>query len=257
MLVLALDTCFQACSVALAAGQLSSDPEAPNTLQQDTGQRGLGQRDPELQNTAQSVLAHRFTAMTTGHAEALIGMIDATLNEAGHKLADVDRIAVTHGPGSFTGTRVGLSAARAFKLVLGCEIVALDSLAVMAATAARIGDRDDPAHAIALDARRGMVHWRLCGPHATTQLLTCEQALETLEPLPTPLIAGSGGALLREIATKRNFTVRTTQPELLPDAFDLAIAAFALHPEPAAPAPVYARPPDAKPQDAKRLIRRG
>lgn len=61
--------------------------------------------------------------MTRGHAEALFPMIDAVLAEAGAEMSDLTRIGVCTGPGSFTGIRVGVAAARG--LALGCGIPAV------------------------------------------------------------------------------------------------------------------------------------
>src|SRR6478736_7570939 len=67
-----------------------------------------------------------------GHAEHLMGMVDRALDQAGVALSDVDRLAVTIGPGSFTGIRVGVAAARGFALSLGVPAVGITTLAVMA-----------------------------------------------------------------------------------------------------------------------------
>jgi len=53
------------------------------------------------------VLAHRFQEMTRGHAEALAPMVDEAMRHAGIAFAALDRLAVTTGPGTFTGQRVG------------------------------------------------------------------------------------------------------------------------------------------------------
>lgn len=62
----------------------------------------------------------RAEPMTRGHAEALFPMIDAVLAAMGAKHSDLGRVAVCTGPGSFTGLRVGIAAARG--LALGCGI---------------------------------------------------------------------------------------------------------------------------------------
>jgi tRNA threonylcarbamoyladenosine biosynthesis protein TsaB len=61
--------------------------------------------------------------------------------EAGLAFADLDRIAVTVGPGSFTGLRVGLSFAKGLGMALDIPVVGLDSLVVIAASAPRAADR--------------------------------------------------------------------------------------------------------------------
>ena len=99
MIVLALDTAGETCAVALAK----------------TG-NGL------------SVLARRADAIGRGHAERLMPMIGEALAEAGLAYADLERIAVTTGPGSFTGTRIGVAVARGLALALGIRAVGVSVL---------------------------------------------------------------------------------------------------------------------------------
>ena len=85
MNILSFDTCFDACSVA--AG------------------RGLRTLTPSI--------SFAFEAMQKGHAERLLPMVETVMSEAGLAFGALDRIAVTCGPGTFTGTRICVSAARA------------------------------------------------------------------------------------------------------------------------------------------------
>src|ERR1700691_4477747 len=82
MLILAIDTALDAC----AAGVLDTD--------------------------AARLIAQESQPMARGQAEALMPLIGRVIRQAGIAFAALDRIAVTTGPGSFTGLRVGLSAAR-------------------------------------------------------------------------------------------------------------------------------------------------
>jgi tRNA threonylcarbamoyl adenosine modification protein YeaZ/ribosomal-protein-alanine acetyltransferase len=100
MTLLALDTCFGCCSAALFDGQ---------------------------------VLAEKHTMMDTGHAEALAPMVQALLADAGLRPKDLTRIAVTIGPGTFTGVRIGLSFARGLALALKLPLIGIDSLTATAA----------------------------------------------------------------------------------------------------------------------------
>ncbi|MGQ3295635.1 MAG: tRNA (adenosine(37)-N6)-threonylcarbamoyltransferase complex dimerization subunit type 1 TsaB, partial [Shinella sp.] len=68
-----------------------------------------------------------------GHAERLMDFVDAALDAAGMTLQDIGRIAVTVGPGSFTGIRVGVAAARGLALALGVPAVGVSTLAALAA----------------------------------------------------------------------------------------------------------------------------
>ncbi|MEO1205186.1 MAG: tRNA (adenosine(37)-N6)-threonylcarbamoyltransferase complex dimerization subunit type 1 TsaB [Pseudomonadota bacterium] len=106
MNILAFDTCFDACSVAV----LTAD-----------GRRFA-----------------RFEAMQTGQAEALLPMIADVMDDAGLSPSQLNRIAATRGPGTFTGTRIGLSAARAICLATGAEGLGFSSLQVIATAAIAI-----------------------------------------------------------------------------------------------------------------------
>ena len=96
MLILAIDTALDAC----AAGVLDTD--------------------------AGKLIAQESLAMKRGHAEALMPLIARVIKESGIGFAELDRIAVTTGPGSFTGLRVGLSAARGIALAANKPVVGRD-----------------------------------------------------------------------------------------------------------------------------------
>lgn len=73
--------------------------------------------------------------MDRGHAEALFPMIDAVLARAGATHADLSRIAVCTGPGSFTGLRIGVAAARGLALALGIPAIGVSRFEALAAEA--------------------------------------------------------------------------------------------------------------------------
>lgn len=86
--------------------------------------------------TGNEVVAHRWVAMPRGHAEALAPMVNVVMREAGWRFSDIARLAVTTGPGTFTGQRVGLAFMRGLRLALGVPLVGLTTLEAMAAAAA-------------------------------------------------------------------------------------------------------------------------
>jgi tRNA threonylcarbamoyladenosine biosynthesis protein TsaB len=99
------------------------------------------------------VAAERFAQMERGQAEALLPMIQATIAEAGVAWSGIDAIATTVGPGSFTGVRLGLSAARGLALAADRPIVALTAFEAVAAGL----EADGRPVAVAIDSRRGPV----------------------------------------------------------------------------------------------------
>jgi tRNA threonylcarbamoyladenosine biosynthesis protein TsaB len=135
MIVLAFDTCFDACSVCVAQSREAG------TLQ----------------------LASALERFETRHAERLIPMIEEAMRDAGIAFGAIDRVAVTTGPGTFTGTRIGVAAARGIALSTGIATVGVSSLAVMAEVARRdLGELAKGCDlAVAVDARRCQAYAQL------------------------------------------------------------------------------------------------
>lgn len=96
----------------------------------------------------------RAQSVAGSHARALLPLIDAVLGDAGIALADLSRIAVSIGPGSFTGLRIGLSVAKGLALATGLPVVGVPTLA---AYAQAIGPRPGEIWPI-LDARKGEIY---------------------------------------------------------------------------------------------------
>ena len=114
MTVLAFDTTLDVCSVAL------------------------------LDAAANSILAERHVAMNKGHAEALHGLIGDAMGDAGIGFSEIERIVVTTGPGTFTGSRIGIAAARGFALTLGVPIAGITTLHALAARLRYRSSRHQP-----------------------------------------------------------------------------------------------------------------
>ncbi|MBT4489071.1 MAG: tRNA (adenosine(37)-N6)-threonylcarbamoyltransferase complex dimerization subunit type 1 TsaB, partial [Rhodospirillaceae bacterium] len=101
------------------------------------------------------LLSQRNEAMQRGHAEYLLPMIEAVRIQAGIIYQDLDLIAVTVGPGTFTGVRVGLAAARALALVHDIPVLGIGTLELLAQPAVTTTDGGIIA---AIDARRGELY---------------------------------------------------------------------------------------------------
>jgi tRNA threonylcarbamoyladenosine biosynthesis protein TsaB len=232
MNVLAFDTCFDACSVCVAQS------------------RGEGVVE----------LARALEHFETGHAERLMPMIEDVMRQTGVTFGGIGRLAVTVGPGTFTGTRIGVAAARGIALVTGIETVGASSLAVMAHVARReLGSLPQDADlAVAVDARRGQAYVQLFGagalqPKTPPQLLAIEVASRIgQEPL---IVVGSAAEAVTASAASAGRSPTARLPHLLPDAAALARMAFDLPASQAPLVPLYLRPPDAKPQDGKSIAR--
>ena len=183
----------------------------------------------------------------TGHAEVLMGQIAGVLKQARLTWSDLDRIAVCVGPGSFTGVRVGVSAARGFALALGIPAVGVTTLEAIAADAVPLaGGRSILA---AIDARRGQVYVQPFDEAgvatADPRAVPVEQALAMVQS--GTVVAGNGAALLG------------AEGAVLADAASGDIGTVArlgaARAPGAAPVPLYLRSADAKPQTGFALPR--
>lgn len=172
-----------------------------------------------------------------GHAERLMAMIDQALVEANLSLTDIGRIGVTVGPGSFTGIRVGVAAARGLALALGVECVGVSTLEVLAQTTS---ETDKPVLA-AINAHRDEVYaqgFEAGVPVGEPLLLELDDYLARAAVTGTVLV-GSASAL----AADRN---AETGPDHYPIEIVARISATAK--AQGKPKPLYLRGPDAKPQ---------
>ncbi|MGB7045218.1 MAG: tRNA (adenosine(37)-N6)-threonylcarbamoyltransferase complex dimerization subunit type 1 TsaB, partial [Methylocella sp.] len=86
-----------------------------------------------LDDGADSPEAIETIAMERGHAEALLPLIDRVMARVAGGFASLDRVAVTVGPGSFTGLRVGIAAARAIGIACKIPVTGVSTLAALAA----------------------------------------------------------------------------------------------------------------------------
>ncbi|MFN3635747.1 MAG: tRNA (adenosine(37)-N6)-threonylcarbamoyltransferase complex dimerization subunit type 1 TsaB [Rhizobium rhizophilum] len=172
-----------------------------------------------------------------GHAERLMAMIDEALAEAKLTLTDIDRIGVTVGPGSFTGIRVGVAAARGLSLALDRECVGISTLAVLAEAA---GSAVRPVLA-GINAHRDEVYaqsFENGEPRGEPQLLQLDDYLARADA-PGLVLVGSASALVED-----------RDAETSPDHFPIDIVArlSASAKAQGKPKPLYLRGPDAKPQ---------
>lgn len=219
--VLALDTSGAACSVALRDG---------------TGR----------------LLAHRFQALARGHAELLMPMLRDTMAEARIDFAALSLLAVTTGPGSFTGIRVGLAAARGLALASGLPILgvtAFDALAAAIAAAIAPGERAGRPLLVAIDSRRGDLFvqgFAADGSPLAAPAAVAPDGLAAIAPPGALMLVGDGAerAAAALAAAGRPAILAAAR---LPDAADVAaVALVRWRPGewPPSPLPLYLRAPD-------------
>ncbi len=229
MNILALDTSMGACSAALIT------------------------RD----GNARRVFA-RAEKMARGHAEALMPMVADIMGESRTAFSALDRIAATTGPGSFTGVRIAISAARGLALVTAAKLFGIDSLTVMAREAHDLGVTAGAPFAVAVDARRGMLYLGLYDDASRRRdgpLLIAPEDAANLLPGDLRTAVGSGAERLAEAASARGLRVAAQLDNLEPNAAALAALAEESGETVSSLRPLYLRPPDARPQTQAQATR--
>jgi tRNA threonylcarbamoyladenosine biosynthesis protein TsaB len=209
-----------------------------------------------LDTAAGAIIAHESQTMQRGHAEALMPLIKRVMESAGFTFADLDRIAVTTGPGSFTGLRVGIAAARGLGLAAGKPVVGLTTLAAYAAPL--IAADDTLPVVAAIDARHDNVYLQVFGPGGRTivppRLAPLREALR-VAATGAPRLTGNAAEALAAIWPRAERPPTAVEQHAAPD-IDWVARLGAAADETAPPKPLYLRPPDAQPQEAGRLARR-
>lgn len=195
----------------------------------------------EVDSAGARQLGLRSEPMVKGHSERIAGFARDAAAQAGVAFADLDRIGVTVGPGSFTGLRVGLAFAQGLAAALDRPVVGVSALDALAASAGEALEK-----AALIDARRGQVYarfWREGEPDGAAEALTLEAAAARIATLGADaVLVGSGAALFADIAAGR--PVRALDG---PSPEALARLAAAADPASAPARPLYLRAPDATP----------
>ncbi|MDR6103989.1 tRNA threonylcarbamoyladenosine biosynthesis protein TsaB [Agrobacterium larrymoorei] len=199
-------------------------------------------------SASDSVLGEVTENIGKGHAELLMGIIDGAMAQAGLTLDAIERLAVTIGPGSFTGIRVGVAAARGFALSLGVEAVGVTTLETLAAHNLR--HQPGQPVAVGLDAKRGECYLQIFAadgaPLTDAALVSLDEARQSL--------AGFDGAIVGSAAPLFAGEEAGSGPDHFPIATVARVAATKPAHQPK-PAPLYLRGPDARPQSGFALER--
>jgi tRNA threonylcarbamoyladenosine biosynthesis protein TsaB len=231
MNILGLDTCFPALSVAVATGA----------------------------GTPYACVRVRTEPMATGHAERLVPLIEELLGEARLPLAEVECVAVTCGPGSFTGTRIGVAAARALRLALGVAVVPFSSLEAIALSAETGPVAQGEELLVAIDAHRGEAYVQRF--HGVTRDAVGQPQIVPATDFARlggdrPIyVVGTAAPAIAAAVTAVGGVARARAGMIFPDMAAAVVRAANRVPATRPVEPLYLRPPDAKPQDGKSLAR--
>jgi len=206
-----------------------------------------------------AVVADECAAADRGQAEALMPMVERVLAAAGAGYGDLDRLAVTVGPGAFTGLRIGLAAARGMALAAGLPVSGVTTLEAIAAGvdgAARAG----ADLLVVIDAKRADVYAQLFRGDAETGALAPRLPPRAVLPEALPgllapelaaerplLLAGDGAERVSAALAGAGLRAETAAAPGWPEAARVAeIAAARADGSDELPlAPLYLRPPQA------------
>jgi len=190
-----------------------------------------------------TVLASAGADIGRGHAELLMGFIDQALAESGKVLADIGRIAVTVGPGSFTGIRVGVAAARGFALALGVPAVGVTTLSAIAEAARE----KTPGRAIVatIDAKRDELYCQSFEADGTARSEPLMLEIQEAQRLFADFDGVIFGTAAKHLADQP--PENTAQTDLTYIRLVARLGAAA-DPSKGKPSPLYLRGPDVKSQ---------
>lgn len=225
---LSLDTCNNLCAAALSS--------------EDNG--------------AFRIIASNTRDLGRGHAEVLVDQIRQLLAGAGIKPTDITRVAVTTGPGSFTGQRVGLTVARTLAASMNIEAVGVGVLDALISEARSL-EPDLAAYCAISDAKRDGAYIKIVASNSSVlleaSLVAVSDIPRHLESLDQPFaIAGTGASLLNE----EMFVARCKNLNLsFPSIQTIAQMGHELNATENPAEPLYLRDADAKPQNAKHILR--
>ena len=195
--------------------------------------------------------------MARGHAEALMPLVAEVMDRAKVRFNALDRIAVTTGPGSFTGLRVGISAARGIALATGKPAVSVTTLTALAAPL--LDGNDSSAVAVVIDARHSHVYMQLFATGGRSliapRIASLSEAARLAANVPVRIV-GSAAKAVAAAWPAQEAPPLLVQETTAPDIVWVARLGSAASDTGDGPKPLYLRAPDAQPQDAARLPRR-
>ena len=202
------------------------------------------------------LIASETIAMQRGHAEALLPLVERVMAALPGGFAALERVAVTVGPGSFTGIRVGISAARAIALAMKIPSVGVSTLTALAAP--HISGEAGPVVVSAVDAHHGNVYFAafVAGGRSllAPRILSVRDAVRQLGTGPVK-ITGSGAPMIAIEAWSVGLVAEVVGELVAPDVAFVAQLGLRANPQQSPARPLYLKSPDAKPQDNGRVAR--
>ena len=204
-------------------------------------------------DTNGGIIASESELMARGHAEALMPMIARVMAKSGISFDQLDRIAVTVGPGSFTGLRVGVSAARGIALAARKPAVGVTTMTALAAQF--LAEDDTMPVLVAIDARndQGYMQAFSTGGHVLLPAQLGPLRTVAMLKLGPMRVIGSAAKRVAELLPADQVVASFDRPA--PDiawVAQIGSAGSADNP----PKPLYIGTPSAKPPPASQLLRR-
>lgn len=201
-----------------------------------------------LDSGSEEAVARHSEMMERGHAEALAPLVERLISGVEGGMVTLERIAVTTGPGSFTGIRIGLALARAMGLALNIPIVGVSTLVAFAGPL--LVEPKSGIIASAIDARHGRVYFQLFESNGRPLLAPrvdgLREAARAIGAGPVR-VTGSGARILALEAARFGLNVDLISSAEFPDIVAVAQIGLAADPRSSPPRPLYLKAPDALP----------
>jgi tRNA threonylcarbamoyladenosine biosynthesis protein TsaB len=202
-------------------------------------------------------LAAEMQEMARGHAEVLMPMIERVIAATPGGFRSITRVAVTVGPGSFTGIRIGIAAARGISLASSTVVVGVSTLAAYAAPL--ISPQESSLIGVAIESRNGQIFFQSFAPGGRTmappRVMGLRDAARAIGAGPVRL-AGSGATALATEAMSLGLKAQIVDLRPAPDIVFVARLGLAADPASAPADPQYINAAGATPQDGGRIARR-
>jgi len=217
----------------------------------------LGACSAAVLDTAFGGIVASSLPMARGHAEALMPLLARVMKQSGMAFGDIDRVVVTTGPGSFTGLRVGIAAARGLALAVGIPAVGVSTLSAYAAP--YLGADDKSPVVAAIDARHDHVYLQVFAPGGRTlvapRLAALSEAVRAASDTAACIVGSAAQAVAAALGEAAPSPL-TVDARAAPDIAWVAQIGAVVPETSSPPKPQYLRAPDAQPQNAAQLPRR-